>query len=859
MSAFGSSLPLRASLDVTGWARVARAALLVAMGASLACGGGTKEVCPAGSLRCGDSCAVVSRDALNCGACGVACPTGQVCAAAPGKATASCGCPAGRPDACGTSSSTVCTDVQADPLHCGACGVACGAGTVCSAGECVLSCVPTQQACPGTGGTGYCADLSQDPNNCGACGVACPAGQACAVAAGQTTASCRCPTGQPDACGAGAGAFCTNVQVDPLDCGACGVACGAGTVCSAGACVLSCVPSQQACEGPGGGGYCADLARDTNNCGACGATCPTGQACSVAVDQVTASCGCPAEQPDACGTGAGAFCTDLRLDPRHCGACGVTCGAGQKCQAGACLAADCPGAALCGASCVDLQIDPRHCGACGVVCPAGVGEVGACVAGSCTTGCAAGWVDVDRDPLNGCECQLQAGPDLPDLAFTDSNCDGIDGDLATAVFVAPSGNDLWPGSETLPLRTLQAAITTAAARPTPAPVLVSAGTYAGPVVLVSGVGLYGGYDALAGWGRSGLSHAVVLGGSPAILASGLVGPIELQLLEVRPRTAATAGASGIGVWISDVVAPVTLRGVTVVASPGMAGTNGAAGIAGAAGVGSAGPCGGYGGYGGAGGYGSGTGQAGQRGGPTGYGGWGGNGGFGVYNGSCGTANPGSGYFGTGGSSGWNASNGSTSPGLVTPTGFSPASATAGAAGGTGYGGGGGGGGGGEYYSCFSSSSYTGGVGGSGGGGGCGGTAGTGGTGGGASFAVVARNSAVLVEQSVLVAASGGVGGSGGDGAPGGAGAIGVAGAGGASGSTGGTGGNGGSGGASGAGAGGGGGPSACVARVGGSVLLEPSVNCTPGAGGAGGTGGTAPIAGPAPAGAVGSAGVMVVY
>src|SRR5207247_11205022 len=31
--------------------------------------------------------------------------------------------------------------------------------------------------------------------------------------------------------------------------------------------------------------------------------------------------------------------------------------------------------------------------------------------------------------------------DKPDLGFVDSNCDGIDGDKANAIFVAPNGND----------------------------------------------------------------------------------------------------------------------------------------------------------------------------------------------------------------------------------------------------------------------------------------------------------------------------------------------------------------------------------------------------------------------------------
>ena len=44
-------------------------------------------------------------------------------------------------------------------------------------------------------------------------------------------------------------------------------------------------------------------------------------------------------------------------------------------------------------------------------------------------------------------------PDEPDLpAFADTNCDGIDGDEARAVFVSPMGNNLNLGTRTRPKR-----------------------------------------------------------------------------------------------------------------------------------------------------------------------------------------------------------------------------------------------------------------------------------------------------------------------------------------------------------------------------------------------------------------------
>ena len=47
--------------------------------------------------------------------------------------------------ACGAS----CADTQADPLHCGACGKACGDKEVCSAGKCTAGCPSGTTNCSG--------------------------------------------------------------------------------------------------------------------------------------------------------------------------------------------------------------------------------------------------------------------------------------------------------------------------------------------------------------------------------------------------------------------------------------------------------------------------------------------------------------------------------------------------------------------------------------------------------------------------------------------------------------------------------------------------------------------------------------
>src|SRR5678815_109837 len=48
--------------------------------------------------------------------------------------------------------------------------------------------------------------------------------------------------------------------------------------------------------------------------------------------------------------------------------------------------------------------------------------------------------------------------DLPDSNSQDSNCDGIDGNAATAIFVATTGSDLGDGTMDKPLRSITAAL-----------------------------------------------------------------------------------------------------------------------------------------------------------------------------------------------------------------------------------------------------------------------------------------------------------------------------------------------------------------------------------------------------------------
>jgi len=163
--------------------------------------------CPTGQSLCGSTCVDLQTSVANCGTCGTACGTGQVCAA--GR----CGCPTGQL-LCGNA----CVTPTTDRNNCGACGRVCSTGFNCTAGACV--CPTGQSNCNGT-----CRTLTTDTANCGACGTVCPTGSAC------TAGACVCPTGQT-ACGNA----CRNLTSDNSNCGACGRVCGAGTTCVSSVC-----------------------------------------------------------------------------------------------------------------------------------------------------------------------------------------------------------------------------------------------------------------------------------------------------------------------------------------------------------------------------------------------------------------------------------------------------------------------------------------------------------------------------------------------------------------------------------------------------------------------------------------------
>jgi hypothetical protein len=149
--------------------------------------------------------------------------------------------------------------------------------------------------------------------------------------------------------------------------------------------------------------------------------------------------------------------------------------------------------------------------------------------------------------------------DIPDAAFIDSNCDGIDGDIAKSFFVATTGSDANPGTMVAPFLTINRAILAAATDATRKHVLVAAGTYVETVTLSSGVSLYGLYDS-ALWRRSPANITTVAApGATALVVPGYSGTGAVEGFQLIAANATGAGASSYAARIENVSGTLAFR------------------------------------------------------------------------------------------------------------------------------------------------------------------------------------------------------------------------------------------------------------------------------------------------------------
>jgi len=535
-----------------------------------------------------------------------------------------------------------------------------------------------------------------------------------------------------------------------------------------------------------------------------------------------------------------------------------------------------------------MSTDLMNCGMCGRVCMPAAHATARCNAGNpstCGIACDTGYVDLDP-VAPGCECQINSAalPDRPDQLFQDSNCDGIDGDITRAIFVADIGNDTTGnGTMAAPYATLERGITAANLASPKKDVYVARGSYfpTGSLLMRSGVSLYGKFDydpsqPMRKWPRSASYTTTIEGNETAVLATALSAETHLEAFTITSITPGPAGESSYGVRVSGGTGDFFIRYNTLsIASgaDGAAGTDGSDGNPGSDGImgGNGTSNGSGGGGGGSGGNNSVCGRVGGMGGQGGYNGGNGtrgDGGFGWdgvnYDvpsapgrlgggGSICYDEAGAGGPGIAGSPGGNGSHVSPTVqiGTVLSALYSPASGTSGTLGGHGNGGGGGGGGGGGESSVVCNPDRGGG-GGGGGSGGCRGTQGTGGRGGGGSFAIFVVGGRATIDGNNIITRRGGRGGPGGRGGQGGGPGSGLGGGSGPDDAgPGGGGAAGGRGGASGSGSGGPGGPSIGIFSAGGATITTLTNSNTIGPGGLGGNGGANSALGVGPTGVAG--------
>ena len=625
-----------------------------------------------------------------------------------------------------------------------------------------------------------------------------------------------------------------------------------------------------------------DLGQQTCGVGECRRTvaaCVAGQPLACTAGTPTTEV-CNGKDDDCDGTVDNGF--SLQTSVTHCGTCNNACqlpNATPKCSGGTCQVdtcnqgyGNCDGQHPNGCE-ATLATDVDHCNACNNSCRR-PNTVPSCTAGQCSFTCLTGYWDLDQDPANGCEyqCNRTSNTDLPDLNFTDANCDGIDGEVGNGIFVATSGSDANPGTRQLPKQTLAEGLATAVTDGK-RDVYVAQGTYFEQLAVnqVTGKTIAGGYEA-ARWQRSNLNTVAVAGSSPAVRLTQ-ANNTRLQLLTFQGANMNGASETAYGAWIASSTG-VALEGLTIIAgnagdgldggavSPGAGGADGGVGErgctydpdmgslfcsqcsrpgAGAAGASSCGAAGGQGGPSGYATYGN-TGSTGGNGvtAPS-----GGTGGLGVPAQEANWSPPPYTYNGVNGTDGnpGNDGTGGTGLGSLTVAGYLPSVAGNGFTGSAGRGGGGGGGGGGgcnnSLFGIFCVCWSYGSTGGGGGAGGCGGPGGNAGKSGGASIGVLLWSSSVNATQVSVRTGRGGKGGNGTNGGAGGQGGQGapssydVGNQGDAS--KGGTGGRGGTGGAGGKGGGGGGGPVVGIARNSTASWTSSTTTYQLGTPGAGGT------------------------
>ena len=245
------------------------------------CAGGTTCMmglcrCASGAMLCDGRCVDTRTNNSNCGACGNACTIANtVCS------VGRCACRGGE-DICNGR----CADLASDWTNCGACGTRCawppGGIPVCTDRRCDVRCDSGLGNCDGNVTNGCETDLSANPMHCGGCGMACStAGATSTCATGRCVIQCN--PGFANCDGTPSNGCEININTSVAHCGSCGGWCSprhATPSCTDGRCGISaCDRNYADCDGDVANGCEVPIDFSNTNCGRCGRVCPNGSTC----------------------------------------------------------------------------------------------------------------------------------------------------------------------------------------------------------------------------------------------------------------------------------------------------------------------------------------------------------------------------------------------------------------------------------------------------------------------------------------------------------------------------------------------------------------------------------------------------
>jgi plastocyanin len=181
------------------------------------------------------------------------------------------------------------------------------------------------------------------------------------------------------------------------------------------------------------------------------------------------------------------------------------------------------------------------------------------------------------------DCTPDGNADSPDDNFVDNDCDGVDGNIASAIFVSPNGDDANPGTPQQPVLTMAQGLSRAQAAGKAA-VYVAGGVYTVMTLnLLSGISIHGAYNK-NDWSRSDSNITEIHStSSTAIAASNMGGFLILDHLKIVSATAAVSSGSSYGVFLSA-ASTVLLHKCTIIAGNGASGVAGGNGANGADGI-----------------------------------------------------------------------------------------------------------------------------------------------------------------------------------------------------------------------------------------------------------------------------------